>query len=160
MEYRFEGYTYDHQRDFHRLKTQLQRVFVTLLDGEWHRVPTLRRDFGSAADVRCRDLRKEWCGSMLVEERATEQKGVHEYRLDVDSVDPAWARRILGNEIKQPKSKSAFPDDVDLLKEGLYLMVSDLDDIKRLKQASRYMVKLLEKVTTSTDTDEFLEYND
>ena len=162
MKYKFAGGTYDHDRDFHRLKTQLQRVFATLLDGKWHRVPDLRSAFGSAADVRCRDLRKEWCGNMMIEERATSEKGVHEYQLDVGSVDSIWAQRILGNEIKVPKSTSGFPDDVDLLKEGLHLMVDDLNDIKLLKQASRYMLKLLDKDDDegSSGTSEVLEYLD
>lgn len=146
--FKFDGVTFDHERDFHRLKTLQQRVLMCLLDGEWHDAPTLRRVCrGSSADTRARDLRKEHYGSMLVHERAREGcPGVHEYRLDLERVDPVYVQLILNNEIQVPKAPKTVPDDVVDVVSGLHDMVDQLGDTKELRNAYKAVHRELKKL--------------
>lgn len=145
--FKFDGVTFDPERDFHRLKTQLQRVLVCLLDGGWHDTPTLRRLYGSAADTRARDLRKAHYGSMVVEERVKEgSRSVHEYRLDLERVDPVYIQLILNNDIVVPKAPKTVPDEYADVVSGLHDMVDQLGDSKELRNAYRLVHKELEKL--------------
>jgi hypothetical protein len=145
--FKFDGATFDRERDFHRLKTQLQRVLICLLDGEWHDTPTLRRLYGSAADTRARDLRKAHYGSMIVDERVKEgSRSVHEYRLDLERVDPLYVQLILDNDITVPKAPKTVPDELAEVLSGLHDMVDQLGDTKELRNAYRLVHKELEKV--------------
>jgi len=79
----FDGKTFNHAKDGHRLSTQFELVRDLMLDGEWR---TLREIVnivgGSEASIsaRLRDLRKERFGSHTVERRRVDG-GLHEYRL-------------------------------------------------------------------------------
>ena len=135
-EFQFAGHTYVPERDYARLKNNLQRVFSCLLDGHWHTLSALRSIGGTGADTRLRDLRKDWCGSMVVEQRATEKPGVHEYRLDLASVSPEYARKILCNEVRAPVAE--LPLEVESAKSEMHAMIElltlpkDIGDVYRL----------------------------
>jgi hypothetical protein len=82
---RFSGQTYDPAQDRARLTTQYNKVFDTMVDGQWHTIPELADiSGGSEAGVsaRIRDMRKARFGGHTVErERVPGQKGLWRYRL-------------------------------------------------------------------------------
>ena len=80
---RFDGTTYDPERDHNRLKSLLGRVWTVMSDGKWHTLAELGwRAEGSEAGVsaRLRDLRKRRFGGYRVDRRRIVE-GLHEYRL-------------------------------------------------------------------------------
>lgn len=151
----FDGETYVPDRDHQRLRTQLQKVFFHLLDGGWHKAPLLKKRYGSAADVRVRDLRKSWCGSMTVDERATEVAGVHEYCLDLESVDPVWAQKILNGEVKDPAKKKGPSISDDEMRETLHSMIDKIPGGKLLAQCYRLVKKRLPENSESSENSPF-----
>lgn len=84
----FSGETYDPAQDKDRMKTQLGRVFDSMMDGGWHRLADLAATVeGSEAAVsaRIRDLRKPRFGAYEVQRRrVVGADGLWEYRLIVD----------------------------------------------------------------------------
>jgi hypothetical protein len=82
----FDGETYDPVFDKERLKIQLGRVFLTIMDRQWWTLRELSKVTGApeaSVSARLRDLRKERFGSHLIERRAREERarGWFEYRL-------------------------------------------------------------------------------
>ena len=80
---RFDGTTYDPERDHNRLKSLLDRVRTVMNDGKWHTLAELGRwAEGSEAGVsaRLRDLRKRRFGAYRVDRRRI-VGGLYEYRL-------------------------------------------------------------------------------
>jgi hypothetical protein len=80
---RFDGSTYDHNRDGERLTGQLQRVFAAMSDGNWRTLAELSGLAGgteAAVSARLRDLRKERFGGHTVE-REYVADGLWRYRL-------------------------------------------------------------------------------
>ncbi|MBB77355.1 MAG: hypothetical protein CMJ75_22855 [Planctomycetaceae bacterium] len=73
-----------------RLKTALQRVFWTLTSGDWVQAPDLQKVGGLSWGSRVRSLREPRFGGMEIEVRASDQPGIYEYRLHLESV-PTWA---------------------------------------------------------------------
>ncbi len=58
----FDGATYDHARDFGRLKSTLARTYACLLNGEWWSLRELALAVGcteAGVSARLRDLRKD-----------------------------------------------------------------------------------------------------
>ena len=88
-------YNYDH------LKSNTQRAFWTLLDGEQHGLQDLRETCGDAVDTRIRELRKPVFGEQRVEMEIDPETKMARYRLSLDSVEEDWARRILGTGIER-----------------------------------------------------------
>ena len=79
----FDGWTYQHDRDYVRLKSLLDRVKHRMADGNWWSLWELsERTGGSEASVsaRLRDLRKKKFGGHTVERRYV-GRGLWEYRL-------------------------------------------------------------------------------
>jgi hypothetical protein len=81
---RFDGETYNHERDFDRLNGQLHRVFDLIKDGAWRTIPEITDAIGDASpqsiSARLRDLRKDKFGAHTVERRYLGE-GLYEYRL-------------------------------------------------------------------------------
>jgi hypothetical protein len=85
MHQEFSGETYNENLDGQRLRTQLGRVLMVMMDGDWHTLAELsERCEGSEAAIsaRLRDLRKDKHGSWTVS-RMRVSGGLHKYRLDV-----------------------------------------------------------------------------
>ena len=79
----FDGDTYDSDRDFTRLDTQMGRVYRLMTDGKWRTLSEIANHTGgseAAVSARLRDFRKEKYGSMLVE-RVHVSEGLYRYRL-------------------------------------------------------------------------------
>lgn len=79
----FDGETYVHDRDKHRLVPQLLKVADAMKDGQWHTSETLVAATGenwASISARLRDLRKPKFGGHKVE-RQHVANGLHEYRL-------------------------------------------------------------------------------
>ena len=79
----FAGATYDRDRDFARLKTQLRRVHALMLDGQERTLHSIAMSCGgteAAVSARLRDLRKSRFGSHVVQHRRI-TGGQWEYRL-------------------------------------------------------------------------------
>jgi hypothetical protein len=79
----FDGWTYQHDRDYQRLKRLLDRVQYRMADGNWWSLWELaERTGGSEASVsaRLRDLRKPKFGGHTVERRYV-GPGLFEYKL-------------------------------------------------------------------------------
>lgn len=80
---RFDGRTFDTERDAERLEGQLARVEALMLDGYWRSLATIAAAVsGSEAGVsaRLRDLRKTRFGGYIVERRRVTDS-LHEYRV-------------------------------------------------------------------------------
>ena len=139
MEHHVHGETYRAEWDYDRLKNNRQRVLYTLLDGKAHHIPALRKIGGDAADMRVRELRSDWCGTMKVDEWR-EPGGLSYYHLDLASVDDYWVRRVLNGEVRRPKKKDLLPDNpnemLELLREAIEELVA-LDNIKHAKNIYR-----------------------
>lgn len=79
----FDGATYDHPRDYPRLKTQIERVHEAISDGAWwtlSALATITNASEPAVSARLRDLRKHKFGGHVIERRYV-QGGLFEYRL-------------------------------------------------------------------------------
>jgi hypothetical protein len=79
----FGGDTFDADRDFARLKTQLGRVFKLMSDGRWRTLAEIQKECGgseAACSARLRDLRKPKFGGHIVEHRCVKE-GLWTYRL-------------------------------------------------------------------------------
>jgi len=66
----FDGNTYDHEADHDRLAAQLRRVYLLMLDDEWHTLAEIARrtnDPQTSVSSRLRDLRKEKFGAQPVD---------------------------------------------------------------------------------------------
>jgi len=86
---RFDGDTYDEDRDGDRLETALDRVYRTMSDGAWHTIKGLAILSGSSeagASARIRDLRKE-----KIRERGYPNRGVESKRIK----GGLWAYRMI-----------------------------------------------------------------
>jgi len=82
----FDGATYEPNRDGNRLRSQLQRVRVLMLDGHWRTLPEIAQRIGgseAAVSARLRDLRKERNGGYTVNRRHIEN-GLFEYQVEVN----------------------------------------------------------------------------
>lgn len=80
---RFDGETYEPEHDAKRLRSQLERVFYLMRDGEWRslgRIAELAGGSEASVSARLRDLRKEKFGAHEVDRRRVEG-GLFEYRL-------------------------------------------------------------------------------
>lgn len=92
-ELRFDGRTYDADRDQHRLSHEYKAVWLIMLDGGWHTLPELadRTGYGeNGCSARLRDFRKERNGAHTVLRRYVEH-GLFEYRLIVNDNRPSSA---------------------------------------------------------------------
>jgi hypothetical protein len=79
----FDGSTYEPDRDHARLKGQLGRVYILMLDGRWRTLGEIAAAVAgseAAVSARLRDLRKAKYGSHLIERRH-HHRGLHSYRL-------------------------------------------------------------------------------
>lgn len=82
-ELRFDGETYDPDRDRERLSRQLYAVLDVMKDGIWRTLPDLANATQSpeaSVSARLRDLRKPRFGAHTVE-RQYLKKGLFQYRL-------------------------------------------------------------------------------
>jgi hypothetical protein len=78
----FDGETYEHDRDYGRLGTMLNRVHWVVADGCWHTLAELAALTGgteAAISARLRDLRKPKFGAHTIERRHV-GAGLWEYR--------------------------------------------------------------------------------
>lgn len=107
---KFFGRTFDHARDYNRLKSNTQRVFALLVDGKWHPAHELRAVGGSEGIRRARSFREQQFGAMVVE-RERESGGLWRYRLQLHTVDPAIAQAVLEGAIKEKPRKHVKPKD-------------------------------------------------
>lgn len=85
----FDGRTYEPERDYERLKGQLQRVFQVMRDGQWRTLAIIqaevfktsgKHDSEAAISARLRDFRKRKYGSHEVERQHIDS-GLFTYRL-------------------------------------------------------------------------------
>lgn len=83
---KFDGETFDQEKDGHRLARQYHKVWAYMQDRDWHTL----RDIASCVNAseasvsaRLRDFRKERAGKNIVEKRRNgdAKSGVFEYRL-------------------------------------------------------------------------------
>jgi hypothetical protein len=87
---RFDGATYDPDRDGERLTRQARLVFRLMRDGQWHTLPEITdrlerlgwHEPEQSISARLRDLRKAKFGGHTVERRYV-SKGLWKYRLVV-----------------------------------------------------------------------------
>jgi hypothetical protein len=152
MMFRFFGDTYDHERDFGRLKNNVQRVFSRMLDGQWHTTTELQRVGGSAARTRISNLKTAF--EMPIESEPTDDKGtLWKYRLILDQVDPDMARRILENDLTEglkTKLRTAKKEkNSDLRKEIKKLLDQVPDD--KLDDLEIAVDRLLQKKAPELD---------
>lgn len=91
--------------DVFQYRNNLQRVFVTLLDGKWHGAVELQRVGGQNYAARARELREERCGNMRVECRKDPKGHGSQYRLDLHTVTKAIENLILGGKLP-PRQRS------------------------------------------------------
>lgn len=82
----FGGVTYEPERDYSRLKSQLARVYMVMLDGKWRTLAQITKASrpGTEASVsaRLRDLRKDKYGGHILQAECIEG-GLWRYRLIV-----------------------------------------------------------------------------
>lgn len=81
---RFDGATYDHDRDHARLVAQQMAVFQCMKDGVWRSLKRIHNMTGApeaSISARLRDLRKPRHGHTV--ERRYVERGLFEYRLIV-----------------------------------------------------------------------------
>jgi hypothetical protein len=79
----FDGETYEHERDYDRLTSQLGRVRELMADGEWRTLAAISSIAGcpeASVSARLRDLRKPKFGGYTVE-RGYAGDGLWQYRL-------------------------------------------------------------------------------
>jgi hypothetical protein len=82
----FDGETYEHDVDYHRLKGQLQRVFALMMDRQWRTLQEVHASVGGSetgCSARLRDLRKERFGghTVLIRRVGSRSEGRFEYQL-------------------------------------------------------------------------------
>lgn len=80
---RFDGETYEHDKDQSRLAAQLGRVRMLMADARWRtleEISAVTGDPPASVSARLRDLRKERFGKHQVDRRRR-TKGTFEYRL-------------------------------------------------------------------------------
>ena len=80
---RFDGQTYNHERDHDRLAGQLGRVKDVMADGQWRTlwgIAELTSDPESSVSARLRDLRKPKFGGYIIE-RKYWKAGLWQYRM-------------------------------------------------------------------------------
>jgi len=80
---RFDGATFDQDKDGPRLHRQLEVVKAWMLERGWHTLSEISAGTGepeASVSARLRDLRKEKFGSYTVERRRR-SVGLHEYRV-------------------------------------------------------------------------------
>lgn len=82
----FDGATYVHKHDYHRLKGQLARIFDLMKDGRWRilrEIADATGDPESSISAQLRNLRKERFGQhqILKQTRGDRSAGLYEYRL-------------------------------------------------------------------------------
>jgi len=94
--------------DVYGLRNNLQRVFVTLLDGRWHTVEELRRVGGPGGPARARELREARCGGQMIYCR---RRPTGSYRLELNSLTDEWKERILANDLssRQKRKEKTCP---------------------------------------------------
>lgn len=83
IELRFDGKTYEHERDTNRLSKQLYAVLDLMKDGRWRTLPQIASHTNSpeaSISARLRDLRKPRFGGHTVE-REYVSRGTFQYRL-------------------------------------------------------------------------------
>lgn len=83
---RFDGATFERERDGSRLNAQFQAVFRAMADGQWRTLARIHNMTGApeaSISARLRDARKPAFGSHKVERRYVE-RGLFEYRLIVN----------------------------------------------------------------------------
>jgi hypothetical protein len=81
--WRFDGETYEPERDRERLGAQLLAVRYLMLDHEWHTLADLARYAGgseASVSARLRDLRKRRFGGYVIE-REYVSRGLWRYRM-------------------------------------------------------------------------------
>lgn len=86
---RFDGATYDHERDSARLTKQFTRVWEAMKDGRPRTLAELREITGdpeASISARMRDFRKAKFGSHGVQ-REFINRGLHRYRLVINHID-------------------------------------------------------------------------
>lgn len=79
----FDGETYEHSRDAHRLGEQLKRVKQVMSDGQWrtlNELSELANAPEASVSARLRDLRKEKNGGHVVNRRFL-SRGLFQYQL-------------------------------------------------------------------------------
>lgn len=80
---RFDGATFDAERDGARLNAQCQRVYNAMKSGSWKTLEELNRETGdpeASCSARLRDLRKPRFGSHVIE-REFVRRGLWRYRM-------------------------------------------------------------------------------
>lgn len=80
---RFDGETFEKERDGERLTRQLDRVEKIMLDRQWHTLKQMAKDAGgseASISARLRDLRKTKFGGYTIE-REYISNGVFKYRI-------------------------------------------------------------------------------
>ncbi len=83
---KFDGETYQPERDHDRLQTQYERVAALMADGKWRTLEEIGRSVKAppaSVSARLRDMRKERNGSHSVERRLRgKSTGLYEYQVD------------------------------------------------------------------------------
>ena len=82
----FDGATYDHKRDSHRLTGQMQRIYDCMSDGGWKTLSQVSEVTGApeaSASAGIRNLRKERFGGFTVD-REHVSNGLYRYKLNMD----------------------------------------------------------------------------
>lgn len=92
--------------DLYGLRNNLQRVFVTLMDGKWHGPTELQAVGGQNFGARVRELREERCGGLTVECRKNPKGSGSQYRLDPKTVSEATRDLILEGKIP-PRNRTS-----------------------------------------------------
>jgi hypothetical protein len=80
---RFDGETYDHERDSERLTKQARGVWLVISDRQWYTLAALEGRTGypqASISARLRDFRKPRFGAHTIERRCM-GGGLFEYRL-------------------------------------------------------------------------------
>ncbi len=89
----FAGSDFDIYVDYKRLKTQIDRVFALMKDGQWRTLQEMQRDLEerypdthfpeSSLSAQLRNLRKEYGGFHIInkQRRGRESNGTYEYQL-------------------------------------------------------------------------------
>lgn len=85
--------------DLYGFRNNLQRVFVTLLDGLWHGASELQTVGGQNFGARVRELREARCGGLTIECRKDPHKPASQYRLVASSLSEATKEMLLGGKI-------------------------------------------------------------
>lgn len=81
---RFDGSTFEAEKDAERLGRQFVAVRDLMKDGKWRtlrEISSITKGPETSISARLRDLRKERCGSFQVERRRASDTGLHEYRV-------------------------------------------------------------------------------